>query len=101
MKPADLAQMRRHAGEAAQLLGMLSHPSRLLVMCELVSGERTAGELVELSGLSQSALSQHLAKLRESGLVATRQEAQSVHYRLADPDVTRIVRVLHDIYCRS
>ncbi len=92
--------MRRHAAEAAEMLRMLSHEARLLVLCELVNGERSAGALVEISGLGQSALSQHLAKLRESGLVATRQEAQTVYYRLADPDVTRLISTLHDIYCR-
>lgn len=100
MKAPETKQMRKHAGDAAQLLRLLSHPSRLLVVCELVGGERTAGQLVTLSGLSQSALSQHLAKLREAGLVATRQEAQTVHYRLANPDATRVVGLLHDIYCK-
>ena len=101
MKPTELKAMRRHAAEAADMLRMLSHEARLIVMCELVGGERSAGALVEVSGLGQSALSQHLAKLRESGLVATRQEAQTVYYRLADTDVTRLIAVLHEIYCRS
>jgi len=73
----DVRTMRRHAEEAAGLLKALSHEARLLVLCELVGGERTAGELVERSALSQSALSQHLAKLRSEGLVATRRDAQT------------------------
>jgi len=100
VKQSDMKAMRRHAGKAADMLRMLSHEARLVVLCELVNGERSAGALVEISGLGQSALSQHLAKLRESGLVATRQEAQTVYYRLADPDVTRLIALLHDIYCR-
>ena len=67
----------------------------------MTNGERSAGELVECSGLSQSALSQHLAKLREEGLVATRREAQVIHYRIADQRAQRLLRVLHDIYCRK
>ena len=88
-----------NAAEAAALLRAISHPARLLVLCELANGERSAGELVERSGLSQSALSQHLAKLRENGLVATRREAQMIHYRIADQKAQRVLRALHDIYC--
>jgi DNA-binding transcriptional ArsR family regulator len=91
--------MRKNATEAAAFLRAISHQARLLVMCELVNGERSAGELVERSGLSQSALSQHLAKLRKEGLVATRREAQTIHYRIADQRAQRVLRVLHDIYC--
>lgn len=96
----DLKTMRRHAADAAAMMATLSHEARLRVLCDLVPGERTAGELVERSGLSQSALSQHLAKLRAQGLVATRREGQSIFYSIADPDAARILGVLHDIYCK-
>ena len=96
----DLRAMRKHAGGAASMMRALSHEARLLVLCELVGGERTAGELVERSGLSQSALSQHLAKLRDENLVATRREAQSIFYRIADPKAARLLSVLHEIYCK-
>lgn len=97
---ADLRAMHKHAGAAAAMLRALSHEARLLVLCELTAGECTAGELVERSGLSQSALSQHLAKLRDEGLVATRREAQSIFYRIADADTARLLNVLHAIYCK-
>lgn len=97
----DLRLMRKNATNAAALLRAISHEARLLVLCELSNGERSAGELVEHSGLSQSALSQHLAKLREEGLVATRRVAQVIYYRIADPRAGRVLRVLHDIYCRK
>lgn len=100
MKPVNIRTMRRHAGEAAAFLRALAHEARLGVLCELVSGERTAGDLVAASGLSQSALSQHLAKLREEGLVATRREGQTIHYRLSDPRAVAIVGALHDMFCR-
>lgn len=96
----DLNAMRRHAGEAAAMLRMLSHEARLGVLCELVSGERSVGELVDRSGLSQSALSQHLAKLREEGLVATRRESQTIFYSLADAKAARIITLLHELYCK-
>jgi ArsR family transcriptional regulator len=96
----DLEAMHRHAGEAAAMLRMLSHEARLGVLCDLAGGERSAGDLVERSGLSQSALSQHLAKLRDEGLVTTRREAQTIYYRLADPRAARIVGFLHDLYCK-
>ena len=96
----DLRTMRKHAGEAAAMMAALSHEARLRVLCDLVGGERMAGELVERSGLSQSALSQHLAKLREEGLVATRRDGVSIFYRIADSKAARILSVLHDIYCK-
>ena len=96
---SELRLMRKNATAAAALLRAISHEARLLVLCELANGERSAGELVERSGLSQSALSQHLAKLREEGLVATRREAQTIHYRIADQRAQRVLSVLHDIYC--
>ena len=82
------------------MMAALSHEARLRVLCDLVGGERTAGELVRRSGLSQSALSQHLAKLRAEGLVATRRDGKTILYRIADPDAARILGVLHDIYCK-
>jgi ArsR family transcriptional regulator len=98
---SELKLMRKNATAAAALLRAIAHEGRLLVLCELTNGERPAGELAECSGLSQSALSQHLAKLREQGLVATRREAQVIHYRIADQRARRVLRVLHDLYCRK
>lgn len=102
MKQTDvvLDQLAGSATEAAALLRALSNPPRLLVMCHLAADEELAvGELVERVGISQSALSQHLAKLREQGLVAFRREAQSLRYRVADPKVLRLLRLLHEMYC--
>jgi ArsR family transcriptional regulator len=92
--------MRKQAGAAARLMRALSHEARLSILCELVAGERMAGELVERSGLSQSALSQHLGKLREQGLVATRRDGQAIHYRIADPAAAQLLGALHEIFCK-
>jgi len=100
MSLRDVKTMRRNAGEAASMLRVLSHEARLTVLCDLVAGERTAGALVESSGLSQSALSQHLAKLRKEGVVATRREAQTIFYRLADPKAEKLIGMLHELYCK-
>lgn len=90
----------RHAAEAVGLLKALASEPRLLVLCYLAeAGEISAGDLTEQVGLSQSALSQHLAKLRDEGLVATRKEAQTVFYRVCDPKAEQLLALLHDLFC--
>jgi DNA-binding transcriptional ArsR family regulator len=85
--------------EAARLLRLLANERRLLILCFLAtSGEMSVGALVEALGLSQSALSQHLAKLRREGLVHYRRESQTLIYRLADPRTVRVLSVLKDIF---
>jgi ArsR family transcriptional regulator len=99
MSDLPLEQFATKAGEATRLLKALGHEARLMVLCQLVDGEHSAGALQEMSGLSQSALSQHLARLREEGLVDTRREAQTIYYRLADPNAARVLETLAAIYC--
>ena len=96
----SLAAMASHADEAARLLRALANPHRLLVLCVLSEGELAVGELNARVELSQSALSQHLAVLREDGLVATRREGQTILYRLNPGPAPAIIRTLHDLYCR-
>ena len=92
--------MRRHASSATALLKALGNPHRLLILCVLADGELSVGELNARIRLSQSALSQHLALMREEGLVATRREAQTIHYRLAAGPAVDVIKVLHRHYCR-
>lgn len=88
------------AAEATGLLKAMANHCRLLVLCHLsVSGELSVGQLATRVGLSQSALSQHLARLREERLVATRKEAQTVFYRLGDPKAEQLLSLLHDLFC--
>ncbi|HEY1180662.1 MAG TPA: metalloregulator ArsR/SmtB family transcription factor [Rhodocyclaceae bacterium] len=97
---AALKTLAKQAGEAAQLLKLLGNEKRLLILCFLaVRGEMTVGEIVDVVKLSQSALSQHLAKLRADGLVAFRRNSQTLHYRVADKRALRMLQVLKDIYC--
>mgnify|MGYP001826300793 CR=1 FL=1 len=91
--------MERHAGEAARLMKAMSNAKRLLILCQLANAERSVGELATAVGLSQSALSQHLASLREAGLVGTRRESQAIFYRLQSRAVTGILEALYQIYC--
>lgn len=99
--PLDMQEMRDSAGAAARLLKALANEHRLLVLCHLLEGERSVGELNAELDLSQSALSQHLAVLREDGLVATRRESQTIYYRVASEAVNTVLEALHGIYCKT
>lgn len=96
---SDVAELRANAGQAARLLRALSNEHRLMLLCLLFEGEKTVGELNESLPLSQSALSQHLAVLREEGMVRTRRAGQSIYYRLASPPAQRVIEALHAVYC--
>ena len=97
-KPSD--PFRKQASQAVGLLKALSNENRLLIMCYLTEAEEmSVGELAEKIGLSQSALSQHLGKLRDEGLVATRRQSQTIHYRVRDPKVAQVLSLLHDLFC--
>ncbi|MBI1338891.1 metalloregulator ArsR/SmtB family transcription factor [bacterium] len=95
---APIEQLEPRAAEAARLLKLLANDQRLTVLCRLSAGELSVGELGAHVPLSQSALSQHLAKLRADGVVATRRDAQTIYYRLADPNAARIIGLLCELY---
>ena len=97
----SIEQMRSHAADAAGLMKALGNESRLMILCTLVDGERSVSELNAVIPLSQSALSQQLARLRSQGLVETRRESQAIFYSLAPGPADKIIHVLHDIYCGS
>lgn len=99
--PPMAAAMAAQAEAAAELLKTLGNPQRLRILCLLVEGEHSVGEINAHVPLSQSALSQHLAVLREQGLVETRREAQTIHYALADGPARALLGTLHDLYCPS
>lgn len=100
MTPTDLLRLQDKAADAARLLRLLGNEKRLLILCLLVArGEIDVTSLANAVELSQSALSQHLAKLREDGLVAFRRESQTLYYRLEDPRAARVLATLKDIFC--
>jgi len=92
-------EMRPHATKAAELLRALGNEQRLMILCNLVSGPLSVGQLNQRVPLSQSALSQHLGILRDSGVVATTRESQSIVYSLPAGIATRIIGLLHDEFC--
>jgi DNA-binding transcriptional ArsR family regulator len=99
-RTSDLSALRRNAGAAASMLRAVANERRLMILCLLIVDEElSAGELAREVGLSQSATSQHLAKMREEGLITFRRESQTVHYRIADSDVKRLIATLKTIYC--
>ena len=93
--------LEARASEVADLLRTLANDRRLLILCKLVErGEATVGSLAEEADLSQSALSQHLARMREEGIVGFRRDAQTLWYRIADPRIETLLATLHRLYCR-
>lgn len=94
---ANLSAFESSAAEAAKLMKALANERRLLILCQIADGERSVGSLNV--GLSQSALSQHLALLREEGIVKTRREAQTIYYSIANPAVHKVIETLAAIYC--
>ncbi len=95
-----LRMLAKQAGSAAQLLKLMGNEKRLLLMCFLAEyGEMAVGELADAVELSQSALSQHLAKMRADGLVEYRRDAQTLYYRVSDPKARQVLQLLKKIYC--
>jgi DNA-binding transcriptional ArsR family regulator len=97
---ASIAQLERKAGEAARMLRLLANERRLLILCRLViEKEMPVGDIATAVGLGQSALSQHLARMREDGIVATRREGQTIFYRVADKNIARMLAMLKTTFC--
>ena len=97
----DPRKMARAAQKASELMKTLGHKDRLMVLCHLISGEKSVGELAGLLDIPQSPLSQHLARMRKESLVSTRREAQTIYYTIASGDAARFVTLMHEIYCST
>ena len=95
----DIADLAEHASAAVNLLKELANQNRLMICCCLGDQELSVSALNEQVPLSQSALSQHLARLRDAGIVATRRDAQTIYYRVADKNAMKIITTLKSIYC--
>jgi len=91
--------IEEHAESATRQLKALANVNRLMILCILCEGELSVTELNELVDISQSALSQHLAKLRDDKIVTTRRESQTIYYSITDGVIKGIIQVLHDYYC--
>ena len=97
----NLELMRENAAQAAALMKLLSHPHRMMILCELKQGECSVTELSNKIDIPQSPLSQHLARMRHEGVVTSRREAQTVYYSLLGEEVGAVVSLLFDLYCRE
>lgn len=96
---SDMQALAANAAKATALLKNLANENRLMICCSLAGGELSVTELNEGLPLSQSALSQHLARLREAGILKTRKQSQTVYYSVADPAVGQVINTLKTIYC--
>jgi DNA-binding transcriptional ArsR family regulator len=95
----DLMTFEANAVRASAMLKALCNDRRLLILCHLAMGEKSVGQLEQLVALSQSALSQHLARLRREKIVSTRRESQTIYYRISSPEAAALMETLHAIYC--
>ena len=95
----DTAEMVENAGDAADFLKKLAHPSRLMIVCALVDGERSVRDLEDTLGIRQPGLSQQIAELREAGFITGRKESKNMFYRLADGRITEFITLMHRMFC--
>lgn len=91
--------MAENASHAATYLKVLAHEGRLMILCHLGEGEKSVGELEELLGIRQAAVSQMLARLRDENLVTTRRDGKTIYYSLADTNTARMIGLLHEMFC--
>jgi ArsR family transcriptional regulator len=96
---STIQRLEKNANRACSMLGAMANPSRLLILCQLAESEKSVGELQPLIGLSQSALSQHLAVLRGKRVVRTRRDGQQIFYRLASHEAAALMHTLHEEFC--
>lgn len=93
--------MSDHARAAADLLKALAHETRLMILCLLVDGEKSVGELEQLTQLRQPSVSQQLARLRFDGLVTAKREGRTIYYSLGSEEARRVVTLLYELYCKE
>lgn len=91
--------MASQAADAAAYLKTLAHEGRLMILCHLIEGEKSVGELESLLNIRQAAVSQMLARLREEGLVATRRDGKTIYYSLSDTNTEQVIGLLHSLFC--
>jgi ArsR family transcriptional regulator, virulence genes transcriptional regulator len=96
----SINQLRKRSEEVAVLLKQMSHPQRLLILCSLAEGEKSVGEIEEVCGASQSAVSQFLKLMRLEGLVEPRRDGKQIYYKIVDKRVLELIRSLYGIFCK-
>lgn len=98
---SQVQNIEEHADQAAGFLKALASPHRLLILCQLVNGEKNVTDLIEATGLPQTSMSQHLGKLRSEGVVTYRRDHRTLYYRIDHPAVAQIMAVMYDEFCRN
>jgi len=98
-KADDLLALEEKAEEASRLLAAMANPKRLLVLCNMLDGEKSVGQLADIVGLSSAALSQHLGKMRALSLVKTRRDGQTIYYSVAGREVRAVIETLYRLFC--
>jgi DNA-binding transcriptional ArsR family regulator len=96
----NIQELTSKSKEASDFLLLLANPQRLRILCALREGERSVTSLGDVVDLSQSALSQHLARLRQSGIVSTRRDAQTIYYSIRDKRAGQLLEAMYDLFCR-
>ncbi len=94
-------ELNRIAGEASGFLKQLASKQRLMILCHLIDGERSVSQLQELLGTEQSSISQHLARLRQEGILTARRDARQKYYSIQDEKALQVIELLHSIYCET
>ncbi|MFT7132786.1 MAG: DNA-binding transcriptional ArsR family regulator [Cyclobacteriaceae bacterium] len=97
----NLDKMQEAAQKASELMKLLGHPDRLMILCELKSGEQSVGQLTDKIGISQSLVSQHLARMRYADVVSTRRDAQVVYYTLKEGPAAIMIDTTYNIFCKD
>jgi DNA-binding transcriptional ArsR family regulator len=97
----DMRALEEKAEDASRLLTAMGNPKRLLVLCNMLDGEKSVGELAEIAGLSSAALSQHLAKMRALSLIKPRRDGQTIYYSIASDEVRAVLQTLYGLFCAA
>ena len=97
----NVNEMRKNVENSSSFLKLLSNPTRLMILCNLIESERCVGGLEKDLNISQSALSQHLSKMRDKGVVKSEKQGQHVFYSISDSDVVDIINVLYKLFCKK
>lgn len=95
----NIKELDAAAGAACELLKSMASPIRLKILCQLVEGEKSVGEIARIIGARDTVISQHLALLRRDGMVANRRDAQTIYYSIASPSAMQVLKVLHQVFC--
>lgn len=97
----EVKEMAQNAEQAAGFLKALASPHRLMILCQLVEGEKSVGEIMEVTGIAQTSMSQHLSKLKSEGIVDFRREHRTLYYFIASDTALRVMKEMHDEFCQS